>query len=192
MFKTLRLKTKSSDYPIKIGYGAFKKFINDLNKFKCKKYMLVDSTVYKKFKLYFKNIEDKDLFLIKIYASEKIKSIESYWKITSILLSKNIDRSSLLIAIGGGTIGDVSGFIASTIFRGIKFALIPTTLLSQVDSSVGGKNGINSKFGKNLVGTFYHPNIVIIDPFFLRSLSFKQIKSGYAEILKHAIIDDEK
>ena len=105
---------------------------------------------------------------------------------------KNINRSSTILAIGGGTLGDLSGFIASTILRGVKFILIPTTLLSQVDSSIGGKNGINTKFGKNLVGTFYQPSLVIVDPTFLNSLSFREIKSGYAEIVKHAIIKDEK
>ena len=106
-----------------------------------------------------------------------IKSIEYYWKIILILLNNKIDRSSLIIAIGGGTIGDLGGFVASTILRGIKFTLIPTTLLSQADSSIGGKNGINTKFGKNLVGNFYQPNSIIIDPSFLKSLSIKQIKS---------------
>ena len=81
-----------------------------------------------------------------------------------------------LIAIGGGTIGDLCGFIASTVLRGVRFVLMPTTLLSQVDSSIGGKNGINSKYGKNLVGTFYQPDLVIIDPSILNSLPLKTNK----------------
>ena len=106
-------------------------------------------------------------------------------------MQKKIDRSSTIISIGGGTVGDLCGFISSTILRGVKFSLIPTTLLSQVDSSIGGKNGINSKYGKNLIGTFYQPDIVIIDPTILRSLPLKQLRSGYAEIVKHALINDK-
>jgi len=89
-------------------------------------------------------------------------------------------------------LGDLGGFIASTILRGLDLVLVPTTLLSQVDSSIGGKNGINNKFGKNLIGTFYQPSLVIIDTNFLKSLSKKQIKSGYSEIFKHSLIKDKK
>ena len=87
----------------------------------------------------------------------------------------NFNRNDFLIAIGGGTIGDLSGFIASTVLRGVKFILVPTTLLSQVDSSIGGKNGVNTSYGKNLVGTFYQPNKVIIDHSILNFLP-KSIK----------------
>ena len=192
MVKTLRLKTKSSNYLINIGKGSFKKIINDLKKLQQKKYIIIDSKVYKYFKLYLNKLEGKDINLIKVNSSEKIKSIKNYWDIISQLLNKKISRSDVIITIGGGTLGDLSGFIASTILRGVKFILIPTTLLSQVDSSIGGKNGINSKFGKNLVGTFYQPNMVIVDPTFLKSLPYREIKSGYAEIVKHALINNEK
>ena len=106
------------------------------------------------------------------------------------LLSLQIDRSSTLVAIGGGTIGDLVGYIASTMLRGVDYKLIPTTLLSQVDSSIGGKNGINTKHGKNLIGSFFHPSEVVIDISFLKSLPLKEIKSGYAEIVKHSLIND--
>ena len=108
------------------------------------------------------------------------------------MLSLGVNRKSVLVAIGGGTLGDLAGFIASTLLRGVDLILIPTTLLSQVDSSVGGKNGINTNFGKNLVGTFYQPKLVIIDPYVLSSLPKRELLSGYAEIVKHAIIYDQK
>ena len=111
-------------------------------------------------------------------------------KIILRILKLKINRSSRLVAIGGGTIGDLSGYIASTILRGVSFVLIPTTLLSQVDSSIGGKNGINTKYGKNLIGTFYQPDKVIVDPTILKSLPIRERKSGYAEILKHGLIKD--
>jgi 3-dehydroquinate synthase len=123
---------------------------------------------------------------------EKIKSINYYSKICSKLLKLKIDRSSSIIAIGGGTIGDLTGFIASTILRGVKYILIPTTLLSQVDSSIGGKNGLNTTYGKNLIGTFFQPDKVVIDPSVLFTLPKREIRSGYAEILKHALIKDAK
>ena len=121
---------------------------------------------------------------------EKIKNLNSYQSLINKILEKQINRNSTIVAIGGGTVGDLVGFIASTILRGVKLVLIPTTLLSQVDSSIGGKNGINTSYGKNLLGTFYQPNKVIIDPKILKSLPKREIKSGYAEILKHAIIND--
>ena len=191
MVKIVRLKTKSSNYSIRIGNGSFNKIINDLKKLRSNKYILIDSKVYRNFSSYFNKLKSTDVTLIKINSSEKIKSIKTYWNITSQLLNKKINRSSTVVAIGGGALGDLSGFIASTILRGVKFILVPTTLLSQVDSSIGGKNGINSKFGKNLVGTIYQPSIVIVDPIFLKSLPYREIKSGYAEIVKHALINDK-
>ncbi len=190
MKKTIRIKKNNLNYNIIIQNGSFKKYLKSLINQRSKKYVIIDKKIYNIFKNFLD--KNKDLNLIKINVSEKIKSFEYYRKILLILLDKKIDRSSLIIAIGGGTIGDLSGFIASTILRGVNFTLIPTTLLSQVDSSIGGKNGINTKRGKNLIGTFYQPNKVIIDPSFLNSLSFKQIKSGYAEIVKHAIINDNQ
>ena len=188
MKKIIRIKKNNLDFNISIGNGLFNKYLQSLTNKNEKKFLIIDQKVYRIFKKTL--IRYKNLNIIKINGSENIKSIEWYWKIIFILLNKKIDRSSLIIAIGGGTIGDLSGFVASTILRGVNFTLVPTTLLSQVDSSIGGKNGINTKHGKNLIGTFYQPNRVIIDPSFLKSLSFKQIKSGYAEIIKHAIIND--
>ncbi len=188
MLKTINLKTKNKNYKVSIGPDLFKNFIKSLPKSKKKNFIIIDSKVYKTLD---KKLFDKDYNIIKINSSEKIKSIENYWSLISQLLNRRIDRDSVIICIGGGAMGDLCGFIASTVLRGLKFILVPTTLLSQVDSSIGGKNGINSKYGKNLIGTFYQPNQVIIDPIFLKSLPYKQIKSGYAEIVKHAIINDK-
>ena len=183
------INTPSKKYKIIFESNSINKIINLELKNKNKTFIIVD----KKIKHLLKNLNtNSNTFIIKIKGDEKIKSINEYWNIISVLLKNNIDRSSTLIAIGGGTVGDLSGFIASTILRGIRFILIPTTLLSQVDSSIGGKNGINSNFGKNLVGTFLQPDKVIIDTKILNSLPKRQIKSGYAEIVKHAIINDKK
>ena len=108
------------------------------------------------------------------------------------LLKAKFDRSSLLIALGGGVIGDITGFIASTYMRGIKFIQVPTTLLSQVDSSVGGKTGVNHPLGKNMIGTFYQPSLVMIDIDTLKTLPNKEFMSGMAEVIKYGIIADRK
>ena len=107
------------------------------------------------------------------------------------ILAKNFNRSDLIIGVGGGITGDVAGFVASIFKRGINFINIPTTLLAQVDSSVGGKTGVNSNQGKNLIGSFYQPKLVISDTSFLNFLSKKEVICGYAEILKHSLIKDK-
>ncbi len=189
MKKQILIKTKSKKYKIFIENGSINAYLKSELRTDSKKFIIIDSKVSKKIDKIIKN--KKNVFLIKVKGSEKLKSINSYWKIISKLLQKKIDRSSTIISIGGGTVGDLCGFISNTILRGVKFSLIPTTLLSQVDSSIGGKNGINSKYGKNLIGTFYQPDIVIIDPTILRSLPLKQLRTGYAEIVKHALINDK-
>ena len=107
------------------------------------------------------------------------------------MLKNNFNRNDCVISIGGGILGDVSAFASSIFKRGIKFVNVPTTLLAQVDSSIGGKNGINTSFGKNLIGSFYQPKIVLSDSRFLKSLSHREIICGYAEILKHSLIKDK-
>ena len=121
--------------------------------------------------------------------NKKQKSVD---KILSILLSKNFNRNDCLISVGGGITGDVSGFAASIFKRGLKWVNVPTTLLSQVDSSIGGKTGVNTSYGKNLIGCFYQPNLVISDIRFLKSLPKREIICGYGEVLKHSLIADKK
>ncbi len=190
MTKKILIKTKNKKYKIIVENGSINTYLKSELMSDSKKFIIIDNKVSKKIINIIKN--KKNVVLIKVKGSEKLKSINNYWKIISNLLQKKIDRSSTIIAIGGGTVGDICGFISSTILRGIKFVLMPTTLLSQADSSIGGKNGINSKYGKNLIGTFYQPDIVVIDPTILKSLPLKQIRTGYAEIVKHALINDKK
>ena len=105
---------------------------------------------------------------------------------------KQINRDSIIISIGGGVTGDLVGFASSIVLRGVKCIHIPTTLLSQVDSSVGGKTGINTKHGKNLVGTFYQPDGVLIDINFLKTLPERELLAGFAEVIKYSFIYDKK
>ena len=108
------------------------------------------------------------------------------------MLKNNFNRNDCVISIGGGIIGDVSAFASSIFKRGIKFINIPTTLLAQVDSSIGGKTGVNTKYGKNLIGSFYQPSLVISDIDFLKTLPKREVICGYAEILKHSLISSKK
>tara|TARA_B100000686_G_scaffold343439_1_gene424286 strand:+ start:1121 stop:2221 length:1101 start_codon:yes stop_codon:yes gene_type:complete len=193
---TLKIKTKSKTYNVIIGRNLLKNFSRILNNNlisfdKC--LLLVDNKVPKKIlkKINFSLIGKKKItFFFK--SSEINKNQNSINKLLNILLKKNFHRNDCLISVGGGIVGDVGSFAASIYKRGIKFINIPTTLLAQVDSSMGGKTGINNKYGKNLIGTFYQPDLVISDTDFLKSLPKREIVCGYAEILKHALIMNKK
>ena len=131
------------------------------------------------------------IFKIILQHGEKAKSLQSFKNILNFLAVNNFDRSDLIVAVGGGVVGDISGYVASSYLRGIKFIQIPTTLLAQVDSSVGGKTAINISAGKNLVGAFYNPKGVIIDTAVLKTLPNKEFKSGLAEVIKYALIENK-
>ncbi len=187
MNKKIIVNTKEKKYTIEINNNFILNRLKKISNNKSKLFIIIDTSV--NYLLDNLNLS-KNVCIIKIKGSEKIKDFKSYIYITKKILNNKVNRNSTIIAIGGGTIGDLSGFIASTILRGINYILVPTTLLSQVDSSIGGKNGINSIYGKNLIGTFYQPDTVLIDISFLKSLPKRELKSGYAEIIKHAIISD--
>ncbi|GAB5488052.1 MAG: 3-dehydroquinate synthase [Parasphingorhabdus sp.] len=123
-------------------------------------------------------------------AGESTKSWQHLEILSDFLLEQGVERSDTLIALGGGVIGDLTGFVASILKRGCDFVQIPTTLLAQVDSSVGGKTAINSKAGKNLIGAFKQPNFVLIDPNVLDSLPDRELRAGYAEVVKYGLIND--
>ncbi len=128
--------------------------------------------------------------MIEFPAGEASKNIDTTLDIIKKLIDIGIDRRSALIALGGGVVGDIVGFVASTYMRGIPYYQIPTTLLAQVDSSIGGKTAIDLPEGKNLMGTFYQPKGVFIDLSFLKTLPSREFNSGMAEIVKYGIIDD--
>ena len=192
----LHIKTGNQKYPVFIGNNVINKLKtilknNLINFNQC--LVIVDKNVPKQLiDKILNSLSKKKISLYYFDSSEKNKNQKSVDSILSILLSKNFNRNDCVISVGGGITGDVSGFAASIFKRGLKFVNIPTTLLSQVDSSIGGKTGINSKYGKNLIGTFYQPSVVISDTIFLKSLPKREILCGYGEILKHAIIFDKK
>ena len=188
----LNIVTKTKKYSIIIGSNLglnISKIIwkNSINFKQC--LLVVDKNVSKKILSDIKkSLIKKKLFIHYFNASEINKNLKSVNSILDILLKKNFSREDCVISIGGGITGDISGFAASLFKRGLKFINIPTTLLSQVDSSIGGKTGVNTKYGKNLIGSFYQPDLVISDTQFLKTLPKKEIICGYGEILKHSLI----
>tara|TARA_B100000900_G_scaffold359398_1_gene330851 strand:- start:726 stop:1832 length:1107 start_codon:yes stop_codon:yes gene_type:complete len=192
----LKIKTKNQNYNIVIGQNLLpniNKILrkNHINFNKC--LLVIDKSISKKIISLLKKIfKNKKIFILIFNANEKNKNQENVNKILKIMLKRNFSRDDCLISIGGGITGDVSGFAASIFKRGLKFINIPTTLLSQVDSSIGGKTGVNVKEGKNLIGSFFQPNLVISDIKFLRTLPKREIICGYGEILKHSIIANKK
>ncbi|AXA40189.1 3-dehydroquinate synthase [Rhizobium leguminosarum] len=122
-------------------------------------------------------------------AGEKTKSFEHLITACDKVLEARVERNDYVIALGGGVIGDLSGFAAGIVRRGVRFVQVPTSLLSQVDSSVGGKTGINSRHGKNLIGVFHQPDLVLADTDVLNSLSAREFRAGYAEVAKYGLID---
>ena len=192
----LQINTIDHRYPIFIGSGLITKLSKLLNgssiKFtKC--LLVIDSKVPKTLiNKILKSLPKKQTIIHMFNANELNKNQLSVNKILTILLKNNFHRNDCLISVGGGITGDVSGFASSIFKRGIKFINIPTTLLAQVDSSIGGKTGINSIHGKNSIGSFYQPSLVVSDINFLKTLPKREIICGYGEILKHSLIANKK
>lgn len=154
-------------------------------------FVVTDETVYHLYSSMIKQLLTAfNVNFIVVAPGEQAKSIAIYETVIDALIDQGMKRTDLLIALGGGVIGDLAGFVASTIYRGVPYIQIPTTLLAQVDSSIGGKTAINSHKGKNMIGTFYQPKLVIIDPDFLRTLPDFEYKNGMAEVIKSAYIGD--
>ena len=129
--------------------------------------------------------------VIEVAPGEGSKSFPTYAEVTDAVLAGRFERGDIVVALGGGVVGDLAGFVAASVRRGMRFVQIPTSLLAQVDSSVGGKTGINSRHGKNLVGAFYQPILVLADTDCLDTLPPREFRAGYAEVAKYGLIGDE-
>ena len=191
--KTININLGQRSYPIYVGENLlgnntiFKKHIST------KKIVLVSNKTVAP--LYLDKVtsaigNDKEIIPIILPDGEQYKNTDTLNKIYDVLLQNKCDRDILLIALGGGVIGDITGYAAATFMRGVKFIQIPTTLLSQVDSSVGGKTGINHTLGKNMIGAFYQPQCVIADVDVLNTLSDRELSAGLAEVIKYGLIRD--
>ena len=188
----LNVKTKLENYLIIIGSNIIKDLAtyfkkNSIDFDKC--LLIIDNKVTSRMiSKITKSLNKKKISKFIFNANEKNKNLNNINKILQILLNKNFSRQDCIITVGGGITGDVGGFVASLYKRGLQFINLPTTLLSQVDSSVGGKTGVNTKEGKNLIGSFYQPKIVISDTDFLKSLPKREVICGYGEVFKHSLI----
>ena len=195
-FSKLNVKLKDYSYPIFIGENLISEIIGLIPKFEdySKIIVVTDKVVLKNLFQSYKKIErlsKKKFFSVTLPSGEKTKSFQYLHFLCEKILKEKIDRDALLICLGGGVIGDITGLTANLLLRGVDFIQIPTTLLAQVDSSVGGKTAINSRYGKNLIGSFNQPKAVIISTETLKKLEKRQVISGYAEILKYSLISDK-
>lgn len=191
----VEIKEKAAfSYPIIIGDNVLDEIGNLIKQnLKAKKLMVItNTTVFRLYGEQVKNSLSKEGFIfdfIVLKDGEKYKNMDSLSKIWDKAIEFRLDRKDIFIALGGGVIGDITGFAAATYLRGIDFVQIPTTLLAQVDSSVGGKVAINHFFGKNLLGAFYQPKLVLADIETLKTLPVKELKTGLAEVLKYSFIE---
>ena len=192
--KTLQVSLGDRSYPIHIGSGLiskpelFKPYIANKSVF-----IVSNTTVaplYSKKLINTISEDAKSIHEVILPDGESYKDWATLQKIFDAMLANGADRKSVIIALGGGVIGDMAGFAAASFMRGIRFIQVPTTLLSQVDSSVGGKTGINHPLGKNMVGAFYQPQAVIADLDTLKTLPPKELAAGLAEVIKHGAIAD--
>jgi 3-dehydroquinate synthase len=182
------------NYPIHIGSGALSQPDLILNHLPKKRVAIVSNTIVAP--LYLENLsamlEGQGVAPVPIILpdGEKYKNWETLNLIFDALLAHRCERSTPIIALGGGVVGDLTGFAAATYLRGVPFIQIPTTLLAQVDSSVGGKTGINHPLGKNMIGAFYQPRVVLADTATLNTLPERELRAGVAEIIKYGLIRD--
>ncbi|MCU0104366.1 3-dehydroquinate synthase [Acholeplasma vituli] len=189
----IEMSLKDHSYDILLDHGAILQLSVEIQKwYKGKRiFVLTDKNVYGKHGGSLENVlSDFIVEFVVIEAGESSKSMSVYEYVLETLLDKQMKRGDLLITFGGGVVGDLGGFVAATLYRGVPYIQIPTTLLSQVDSSIGGKTAINSHKAKNMIGSFYQPKLVIIDPNYLKTLSDFEYKNGMAEVIKSACIGD--
>lgn len=185
----IEINSKNGSYPVIIGDGL----INRVDTFIPEKYksgkMLVVTDVNVN-RLYSKKLSlSGEVYFYVVKAGEKSKNLKTVEKITEFMLDKNFSRTDLIVALGGGVVGDIAGFTAAIYERGIDFVQIPTTLLAGTDSSVGGKTAVNLNKGKNIIGAFKAPILVVFDTETLYTLPEEEIKSGLGEVIKYALID---
>ncbi|WP_162163915.1 3-dehydroquinate synthase [Acholeplasma hippikon] len=187
------MNLKVDNYEIIIKENLFFDFDNQIKKVYTgdKLFIVTDDNLFKVYEEKLKNaLHSFKLEFVVIPSGENSKSMKIYEKVVSELIRKHIRRNQMIVAFGGGVVGDLAGFVAGTVLRGVPFIQIPTSLLAMVDSSIGGKVGIDLPEGKNLVGLFNNPKVVLIDPNLLQTLPVDEYRNGLAEVIKAGIIGD--
>jgi 3-dehydroquinate synthase len=196
MTKTLRVELGDNSYPLVVGTGLLNSVGELLIPHTKSNKVLIVSDAYVKTRympVVLKSLKDAglDVRTIEVPVGEESKSLVQFSRIQDSLVEHQLDRGSMLIALGGGVIGDLAGFAAAVYMRGIPYVQIPTTLQAQVDASVGGKTAINHPKGKNLIGAFHQPKLVVIDVDTLKTLPQRDIRAGLIEVIKMGVIRDE-
>ena len=195
MSQTIEVKAKSGSYEVRVGRGLLKEVPACMKELRLGgRAFIIGDTHTRMF------VEQLEHFLINagtetctatIIAGEGSKNLNTVRQLYSACAEAGLDRKSVIIAVGGGVVGDVAGFVAATYLRGLRFIQVPTTVVGQVDSSIGGKTGVDLKEGKNLVGAFHQPSLVVCDLDLLESLPQREFNSGLAEMIKYGLIADE-
>lgn len=190
--RRIDIRTSSGEYPIILGkniISQLKEYISDYDKI-----LLLSNedigNIY--FKRVLQELKDERIRVFTIPEGESFKNLETLSTIYDYMAKENFSRKSLIISLGGGVVCDIGGFVGATYMRGIDFIQIPTSLLAQVDASIGGKTGVDTQYGKNLIGAFKQPKVVFIDVSFLSTLPKEQFSSGMAEVIKHSLIIENK
>ena len=190
--RRIDIRTSSGEYPIILGkniISQLKEYISDYDKI-----LLLSNedigNIY--FKRVLQELKDERIRVFTIPEGESFKNLETLSTIYDYMAKENFSRKSLIISLGGGVVCDIGGFVGATYMRGIDFIQIPTSLLAQVDASIGGKTGVDTQYGKNLIGAFKQPKAVFIDVSFLSTLPKEQFSSGMAEVIKHSLIIEDK
>lgn len=188
--KTVPVEVPGRSYDVVIGDGALDASAERLRMLTAKPSAIVaDSEVWKHHEAALRAILP-DLPVVEVPSGEKSKNWAEFERVSELLLTFGVERGGSIVAFGGGVVGDLAGFCAATLRRGCQLVQIPTTLLSQVDSSVGGKTAINTRAGKNLIGAFHQPSLVVIDTRFLSTLPKRELRAGYAEVVKYGALGD--
>jgi len=193
--KAIQVKLKENPYTIHIGYNLLKSLPDQIKKLNLGNFGII-VTSDKIYSLYRKSIADifgsKNYKTVKVIDGERAKSKKwLFFIIEEIVKADKLNRRMFIICLGGGTIGDLGGFAAAIYKRGIPYVQVPTTLLAQIDASIGGKTAIDLKEAKNILGAFFQPKAVFIDPAFLTTLARKELKQGIAEAIKYGVIKDK-
>ncbi len=191
----LTLTTPTTTYPIIVGAGVLHTLAERLKALQMRGalWLVTDSEVFPHYGPQLETYLSTAGYAVHTHivpAGEASKSQEHLWNLYTWMIGGNVERQDIVLALGGGVIGDLAGFAAATVLRGIPFIQLPTTLLAMVDASLGGKTGINHPLGKNLIGAFHHPRIVLADTRTLSSLPPRELRAGWAEVIKHGIIRD--
>lgn len=184
----ISVRTHSAEYAVTIGAGLTASLAQTLNdvSFPARRFIVSSTTVWRLHSGRFQSVTGEEPILIP--DGERFKTLSTVAKIYDALVRAQADRGAGVVAIGGGVVGDVAGFAAATFLRGLPVAQVPTTLLAQVDSSVGGKTGVNHPAGKNLIGAFHQPSAVIVDPEVLATLPRREFRAGLYEVVKYGVI----